>query len=471
MKPFLYVMAIVCTIPCFLPAATAAPTIGEWRAIETADTLDVFFKDRIVGTLIQSTRPADSVQGIIESSSMTVGKEEAGVSQMEVFEQRVYNIDGDLRSARQVMKSQSGSNTWTLFKSPQGWRLSVEAGGETSASIIDGFHESLFPTLTIFKKVRRLQVSVGETWSDTTLDLVSGRPAFSSYRCAAIDTSRKTITFDVADNMTGRHEEWQVDGSGKTLVREMEGFVAKKSVPLGKKGRAEERVDIADLSDLFSVPVARGARSNEYIAVVLAPDAAMDSSVSDLYIRKGDRWLFGKGAAACSCASIVAPDSALLQWTRPTATLQSNNPSIVQLSRRIVGEEKAPCAIVRLLNRHVFTALEKRNSVTFSNALETLKAGFGRCRDHAVLLAALLRSSGVPAHVMLGLVYVESKKAYMGHAWVMVWAGRWIFADPAFGVFPVCTGRVPLLMDDNGRNSILLAKLIGKISIEYVAEQ
>ena len=69
---------------------------------------------------------------------------------------------------------------------------------------------------------------------------------------------------------------------------------------------------------------------------------------------------------------------------------------------------------------------------------------------------------------MLGLVYVEQKKAYMYHAWVMARAGDWVFADAALGAFPAYGNYVPLIIDDTGGGILRMFRLVGRINIEYV---
>jgi hypothetical protein len=462
---FLFVIFSVWSIS----AVRAPPALSEWKMLEQADTLDVFYKDHIVGALVHGIVVLDSARGITSTTSMSVAGKDAGIAQMELFEQRVYNFDGSLRSAREVLKSPSGTTTWTLYETPQGWRSSIETGGETSANIIDSVDESLLPLLDLTVRARKMLVAKGETWRDTEKDLVSGKSLANVYKCTAIDSAAKIVTFDVTDNITGRHQAWQLDANGKTIMEEVEGiFVAKKASGAQKRKRGEA---VADLEDLLSVPVSRSALLGERIAVVLPPDAEMNASVAPLYIHKGERWILASPAQACTCrVASGAPDSSLSEFTKATPTLQANHPSIVRLAQKIQGSERDQCTILGLFTKYVFSSLEKRQSITFSNALETLKAGFGDCGEHAVLLAALLRSAGIPARVVLGLIYDSSKKAYAGHAWVMAWTGSWLFADPAFGVFPACKDRIPLMIDDNGRNAVLLTKLLGKIRVEYVQE-
>jgi transglutaminase-like putative cysteine protease len=115
--------------------------------------------------------------------------------------------------------------------------------------------------------------------------------------------------------------------------------------------------------------------------------------------------------------------------------------------------------------------VRKKNAAVFSNALETLHAGYGDCGEHAALLTALLRAAGVPARVALGLLYVESKKGYFYHVQVLAYAGEWILADPTWDVFPASGRFVPLIIDDTGSKAMLLSRLVGRIKIGYVTSE
>jgi transglutaminase-like putative cysteine protease len=56
----------------------------------------------------------------------------------------------------------------------------------------------------------------------------------------------------------------------------------------------------------------------------------------------------------------------------------------------------------------------------------------GDCTEHAVLTAALLRGTGFPAHVVLGLalVRIDDKWCAFGHAWTEYHDGQsWQLAD------------------------------------------
>ena len=67
----------------------------------------------------------------------------------------------------------------------------------------------------------------------------------------------------------------------------------------------------------------------------------------------------------------------------------------------------------------------------FSSVAEILDTQAGDCTEHALLLAALLRRSGLASRLAYGFLLTES--GFIGHAWTEVYAGgRWIWLDPSF---------------------------------------
>ena len=102
--------------------------------------------------------------------------------------------------------------------------------------------------------------------------------------------------------------------------------------------------------------------------------------------------------------------------------MQVTHEKIVSHANSLRGDAANSCELVGRYNRYVFEKLDKKNTATFSSALETLNAGFGDCGEHAVLLAALLRASGIPARVVLGWCMLSEKRYYY-HAWVMAFTG------------------------------------------------
>jgi hypothetical protein len=463
----------VCFPAC--PFARPDAKLDEWRILAQSETLDVFLKDRIVGTLVHSFTVVDTMDALAVETSLSVlaGQDNSGAGGfVEVFERRYYNTDGSLRSAYQRLSGESGKNEWRLEKGASGWLLTVVAGGIASSAAVSSVKETCLPTLKLYKSIKSSSCRAGDVFRDTAFELVSQKNVAAKYRCKSVDRDRKRWTFEVIDDVAARPQIWELDNDARTLSQEIEGvFVARKK---DRSSRAPRPAVIAlsELADIFSVKKDRPPDPTERVVLKFKAGLSPDSSIAGLYQKRGRRWKLSGLAQRCGPGEPSAADTSFYgsAWTKPTVTIQSDNPAIKSRADRLKAAAggKDPCGIIDTCNRYVYSTLAKRNAATFSSAVETLKAGFGDCGEHAVLCAALLRAAGIPARVVLGLFYYEPKKAYVGHAWVMVYAnGQWIFCDPAFGVFPAAAGRVPLIIDDNGAHAVLLTKYIGRIGIEY----
>ncbi len=108
------------------------------------------------------------------------------------------------------------------------------------------------------------------------------------------------------------------------------------------------------------------------------------------------------------------------------------------------------------LNRALFTKLtyRRRDSPGMQTTPETLRNGVGACRDFAVVLIDMARSSGVAARFVSGYLYDPNRDGFVGgdmHAWVEVFipGAGWRGLDPTHGVFchsayvPVAHAVVP----------------------------
>jgi transglutaminase-like putative cysteine protease len=267
-------------------------------------------------------------------------------------------------------------------------------------------------------------------------------------------------------NAIGRLDTLKIDTTGATVFAGQFPFVMKK--------RNNKRVipfltSLGDMAKALSVPASRPSQENERIAMTLDSTLSPDSSVRRFYQHVGSKWVLNDMPAECPKSSSVHRDSILAHdFVSPTVTMQSDDPKIKTLADSLVKNATTRCDSIDACFRWVYATLEKRPSPTFPNAIEVLESGFGDCKEHSVLIGALLRAVKIPARVIYGLVYWQHK-GYSYHAWVMAENNdAWLFVDPALGVFPAYRDRVPLLIDDFGSESVRMAKFIGRIEIEYV---
>ncbi|MFP4105571.1 MAG: transglutaminase-like domain-containing protein [Phycisphaerae bacterium] len=136
----------------------------------------------------------------------------------------------------------------------------------------------------------------------------------------------------------------------------------------------------------------------------------------------------------------------LLAAMKPTDYLQSEDPSIVKLTRQAVGDAGDAGTAARRIEQFVHEYIrDKRSNWGYSKAAEVARTRSGDCSEHAVLAAAMCRSAGIPAQVVGGLIYLDRQDPDLNrhyefglHAWVRAWvAGRWVHLDPMLGKFTV----------------------------------
>lgn len=140
-----------------------------------------------------------------------------------------------------------------------------------------------------------------------------------------------------------------------------------------------------------------------------------------------------------SDASIGYPITVEAHYLQSSPFVQAKDPSIEQLALQVVGKEQRAYYAARLLQQWVYKNIAYKDlSLGFASAKDTLLHRQGDCTEHAVLLAALTRSLGIPSRVAVGLIYIPEGESTVGrfvyHMWNEVYigneeAGEWIPLD------------------------------------------
>lgn len=166
--------------------------------------------------------------------------------------------------------------------------------------------------------------------------------------------------------------------------------------------------------------------------------------------------------AVVRVASVKAPKNAsfpykgkkpaLLEATKPSQNVQSNEKRIKKLAAKAVGSTKNAAQAVQRIEQFVHKYINNKNlSVGYASALEVAQSREGDCTEHAVLTAALCRAVGIPAKVLFGIAYVKDwhgkKEVFLPHAWVIAnVGGTWVPLDASLGSAGV--GRIILASGD-----------------------
>jgi len=127
------------------------------------------------------------------------------------------------------------------------------------------------------------------------------------------------------------------------------------------------------------------------------------------------------------------PDAVGPEYLRPNALINSDNPRVMALARRAVGTAVDPWAKAQSINKWVAQNLRKNFETPFASAEEVARTLQGDCTEHGVLTAAMCRAEGVPARVVVGLVYGSDLGGFGFHMWNEVYVNRrWVAIDATF---------------------------------------
>lgn len=173
-----------------------------------------------------------------------------------------------------------------------------------------------------------------------------------------------------------------------------------------------------------------------------------------------------------------APDSAMHATQRlpypmrdrvnasPEALIQSRDPSILALARRIRGTERDARIVAERINQWVHDSIADRVTFGVPSAVQVLRSRVGDCNEHTQLYVALARAVGLPARIAAGLTYVDGKFYY--HAWPEVLLADWVPVDPTFGQFPADAAHLRFVIGGLARQTELL-RLMGNLKIDVLA--
>jgi len=160
-----------------------------------------------------------------------------------------------------------------------------------------------------------------------------------------------------------------------------------------------------------------------------------------------------------------------------SAMINSDDEAIVALRDKSLASMPADAsaatqaeALRTFVNGHISS---KGLSTAFATASDTARSRTGDCSEHGVLLAAMLRSAGIPARVASGLVWIDGVNAFGWHMWTQAMIdGRWVDLDAtlpvAFTPGHVLVGTSAMNDGDGQRELIGLLGLLGNLDIEIV---
>lgn len=123
-------------------------------------------------------------------------------------------------------------------------------------------------------------------------------------------------------------------------------------------------------------------------------------------------------------------DPQFAPYLRATAEFGADDEQVKKQAAEIAGEDRDAWRVARKLADWTHQNLQWK-VVAKADARQTLATREADCSEFSTLFVAMARSLGLPARLVSGLAY--SGDSFGGHAWVEVWAGKWIELDPTWG--------------------------------------
>ena len=166
--------------------------------------------------------------------------------------------------------------------------------------------------------------------------------------------------------------------------------------------------------------------------------------------------------------------------TAANPLIESDHPRIRAMAKAaLIAPAKTPRGNALQLTGFVRQFIKTKDySRGFSTASEVAKEATGDCTEHAVLLAALLRSQQIPARLVAGLTWVDTAEGpvMMYHLWTVAFVdGGWLPLDATLGgVAPA--SRIALVTTDLASGNEYecfspILGIMGRVEIELVPQE
>jgi len=147
-------------------------------------------------------------------------------------------------------------------------------------------------------------------------------------------------------------------------------------------------------------------------------------------------------------------------YLKSTPEFPAGDKQVKDQAVKIAGKDRDAWSVARKLADWTHKNLEWKQVIRAS-ASQTLATREADCSEFSALFVTMARSLGLPARMVSGLAY--SGNSFGGHAWVEVWAGKWIELDPTWG-----TDFVDATHIRNTSKSLVMSAALNLIDLEVV---
>lgn len=494
----LSVFALGCGSGKSLPDAEQRTATPVGRAGTTGETWEVLYMGGArVGSMHQSSREAkrDGQPVLKRKVSTSMAMQRFGEdAEMSMQLQALESLDGQLISFEETTASSKSKTTGRIVDGEL--IIEINSGGKTRRHTLP-WPEDAGGFFALEDSLRGQPMKPGERRTFRYLQPMVD--SLGTEELVAVD-------YEPTELLSGSHEllrincELRIDGSDQVMSStrwsDRTGEVLKTETPAMQlvSYRSTEAEATADENTArYDV----GLKSIVPLAQPFANPRASRRAVYRVELRDGDPAAAfvvgltqqirstGPHTAEIAVSSVdprAAGDVPAAAATKPTpddlapnSLIQSDDPAIVALVPKAAGKAREPAEVAIALEQYVDRHFTEKNYKTpLASASEVVETHAGDCTEHAVLLAALARASGIPARVAIGLVYSAKEKGFAYHMWNEVYLdGRWVPLDATLGEGRVSADHLKLADSDLPDASGLVAfmpvqNVLGRLKIELV---
>lgn len=351
---------------------------------------------------------------------------------------RTLRVDADFQDTQIIAKSVSGGqSTDRVIPIPEG-ALVIEDPG--AYLLEDGQ----------FVQGRKVEFHI---FDPNTLSLIKG---------SAEVRGKKKITTP-AGEVEAREIFVNDPRASMTLYVDDEGEMIKSVGPMGIEMIAEPKEKAMAIPDAGSGPIADIAEASAIrpdkpisnwtsrkklkLRVTGADLSRLPSGGHQTITQEGDAWiveLHPINPADTKNAPKVGAVKGMDEWMASDIRVPSDDADIVKLAQTLIDKNDTVLEAAEKARSYVHQTVAANAGIgVMRDAKEILETKEGVCRDHAVVMAAILRAAKVPSRLVSGLVYANGRFYY--HAWVEVWSGeKWIGFDSTRSMPMLTVGHIKL---------------------------
>jgi len=282
--------------------------------------------------------------------------------------------------------------------------------------------------------------------------------------------------FRLEAEMWGQLLTFWLDESGTTLKEEgLMGLTIVKSSPARAPRDLEYTGEDIDFYESASVKVDRTLPDPSRVKYLKLRVDGIDDADLDPEVLNAGRQRFHEGVIEISRETppfqglqmrpYEGSEEEIKIFLDAELNIESDDAAIMKKAKEIAGDEENALVAARRLSIWVYQNLEKMPVLTIPSAIEVLRTRVGDCNEHATLLTALLRASGIPAKLSIGLTY--SRGQFFYHAWTEAYIGEWISMDATLNQLPVDATHIKLV-EGNLDKQVSIAGLIGKLELKVL---